>query len=181
MSKLVLRFVASWNVICAVMTRLINTVTLVKVLPEDIVPIAEKRSPKLLILFIIVGKHTDEFTSQLVVNTEGKTDCRQWDTDGWGGYERVLDSEVKHRISKKQTQQLERTNGIVRQQTGRWHRRQNKFAKVWEQTEVTVRLAVSYFNWIWTHSRKKNTAAMRAGLAENPWGWHELISYPTLC
>ena len=29
-----------------------------------------------------------------------------------------------------QTQQLESTNGIVRQQTGRWHRRQNKFALI---------------------------------------------------
>ena len=134
-----------------------------------------------IILATRVGKHTDEFISQLVVNTEGKTNCQQWDTDGWGGYERVLDSEVKHRISKKQTQQLERTNGIVRQQTGRWHRRQNKFAKVWEQTEATVRLVVSYFNWIWIHSRKKNTAAMRAGLADNPWHWHDLITYPTLC
>ncbi len=41
------------------------------------------------------------------------------------------------------------------------HRRQNKFAKVWEQTEATVRLVVTYFNWIWIHSRKKTTAAMR--------------------
>ena len=99
-----------------------------------------------LILATRVGKHSDEFISQLVVNTEGKTGCQQWHTDGWGGYERVLQSEVKHIIGKDQTQQLERTNGIVRQQTGRWHRRQNKFAKVWGQTEVTVRLVVSYFN-----------------------------------
>jgi len=33
---------------------------------------------------------------------------------------------------------LERTNAIVRQQTGRWHSRQNKFAKVWEQKEGTA-------------------------------------------
>ena len=43
-----------------------------------------------LILATRVGKHTDEFISQLVMNTEGKTDCQQWHTDGWGGYERVL-------------------------------------------------------------------------------------------
>ncbi len=48
----------------------------------------------------------------------------------------------------------------------RWHRRQNKFAKVWEQTKVTVRLIVSYFNWIWVHSRHKNTAAIRALLSQ---------------
>jgi insertion element IS1 protein InsB len=99
-----------------------------------------------LIIATRVGKHTDEFISQLVVNTEGKTDCHQWHTDSWGGYERVLESDVNHVIGKDQTQQLERTNGIVRQHkglvrmSGRWrhevsplgHRRQNKFAKVWE-------------------------------------------------
>ena len=91
-----------------------------------------------LILTARVGKHTDEFIDQLVMNTEGKTNCQQWHTDGWGGYERVLALEVSHVIGKDQTQQLERTNGIVRQQTGRWHRRQNKFAKVWEQTERRI-------------------------------------------
>ncbi|MBE9168063.1 hypothetical protein IQ238_11205 [Pleurocapsales cyanobacterium LEGE 06147] len=82
---------------------------------------------------------------------------------------------------KNQTQQLERTNGIVRQHTRRWHRRQNKFAKAWEQTEGTVRLVVSYFHWIWVRSRKENTAAMRTGLALAPWSCHDLITYPTLC
>ncbi len=103
-----------------------------------------------------------------------------WHTDAWGGYERVLVSEINHIIGKDQTQQLERTNGIVGQQTGRWHRRQNKFAKVWSQTAVTVRLVVSYFNWIWVHSRKQNTAAMRERLAITPWSWHDLIIYATL-
>lgn len=73
------------------------------------------------------------------------------------------------------------TNGIGRQQTGRWHGRQNKFAKVWAQTEATVRLVVSYFNWIWVHSRKGNTAPERAGLAIAPWSWKDLLTYPTLC
>ena len=76
-----------------------------------------------LILATRVGKHTDEFIAQLVVNTQGKTSCRQWNTDGWAGYERVFTYETKHFIGKDKTQQLERTNGIVRQQTGRWHRR----------------------------------------------------------
>ena len=58
--------------------------------------------------------------------------------------------------------QLEGTNGIIRQQLGRWHRRQNKFGKLWQQTEVTVRLARAYFNLIWVHSGKENTAAQRA-------------------
>jgi hypothetical protein len=43
-----------------------------------------------LILAARVGKHTDELIEQLVTNTEGKTDCKQFNSDDWGGYERVL-------------------------------------------------------------------------------------------
>ena len=43
-----------------------------------------------------------------------------------------------------------------------------------------MRLAIAYFNWIWVHSRKENTAAQRAELAIAPWGWNDLITYPTL-
>lgn len=79
-----------------------------------------------LILSSRVGKHTDKLAIEIVVSTEGKTDCKEWHTDGWGGYERVLrDNEVEHYISKALTQRLERKNGTLRQQTGRWHRRQN--------------------------------------------------------
>lgn len=63
---------------------------------------------------------------------------------------------------------------------GRWHREQNKFAKVWEQTKVTARLVVSYFNWIWENIRLGTTAAQRAGLTEKRWSWNDLISYPTV-
>jgi insertion element IS1 protein InsB len=133
-----------------------------------------------LILTARVGKHTDELIEQLVFNTEGKTDCKQFNSDDWGGYERVLPPEVQHHIGKDKTQRLERTNGIVRQQTGRWHRRQNKFGKVWEQTKVTTRLVVSYFNWIWQHSRFRSTAAQRAGLSTRTWTWHDIAVYPTL-
>lgn len=62
------------------------------------------------------------FQSQLVMNAEGKTECKQFNTDSWGGYERVLPSQIQHYIGKDKTQRLERTNGIIRQQTGRWHR-----------------------------------------------------------
>lgn len=133
-----------------------------------------------LILAVRVGKHTDELIEEVVITTEGKTDCKQWNSDNWGGYERVLPAEIEHYIGKDRTQRLERTNGIVRQQTGRWHRRQNKFGKLWEQTKVTARLAVSYFNWIWQHSRLKTTAAQQAGLTLQPWTWHDLITYPTI-
>ena len=81
-----------------------------------------------LILAARVGKHTDELYAlggakpyeELVVSSEGKTDCKQWNSDDWGGYERVLPPEILHYIGKDKTQRLERTNGIVRQQTGRW-------------------------------------------------------------
>ena len=80
-----------------------------------------------LILSVRIGKHTDAFLDELVVSTEGKTSSKRWYTDNWGGYERVLPPEIRHVIGKENTQRLERTNGIVRQQTGRWHRHQNKF------------------------------------------------------
>lgn len=83
-----------------------------------------------LILAGRVGKHTDELAEELVHSTQAKTNCKEWHTDGWGGYERVFDYEVKHYISKALTQRLERTLGIVRQQTGRWHRRQNALQQV---------------------------------------------------
>jgi IS1 family transposase len=133
-----------------------------------------------LILTGRVGKHTDSLTQELVTGTEGKTDCKEWDTDGWSGYGRVLPEEVDHYISKALTQRLERTNGIVRQQTGRWHRQQNKFGKVWEQTEVTLRLVIGYFNWSWRHSCLGTTAAQRAELSEHPWTWNDIVTYPTL-
>ena len=72
-----------------------------------------------LILSTRVGKHTDALLTELVANTEGKTACKQWYTDDWGGYERVFTDDVDHIIGKENTQRLERTNGIIRQQTGR--------------------------------------------------------------
>ena len=107
-----------------------------------------------------IGKHTDELATELVTRSEGKTECREWHTDGWSGYERALPLEVEHSVSKVLTQRLERINGTLRQQTGRWHRRQNKFGKLWQQSEVTLRLVLSYFNWMWRHSCKGTTAAL---------------------
>ena len=133
-----------------------------------------------LILAARVGKHTDELIEQLGASSEGKTACKRFNSDNWGGYERVLPPEIVHYIGKDKTQRLERTNGIVRQQTGQWHRRANKFGKVWEQTKVTTRLVVSYFNWIWQHSRLETTAVQRAGLTQKPWTWHDLVTYPTI-
>ncbi len=73
-----------------------------------------------LILCGRVGKHTNELAAELVVNTQAKTDCKEWHTDGWSGYERALCSdEIEHYVSKVLTQRVERTNGIVRQQTER--------------------------------------------------------------
>ncbi len=133
-----------------------------------------------LILAARVGKRTDALLEELLVSTEGKTDCDIWNTDGWRGYERVLPETIHHQVGKRRTQRLDRTNGILRQQTGRWHRLQNKFGKVWEQTKVTARLVVSYFNWIWENSRSGTTAAQRARLTEWIWTWDDLVAYPTV-
>ncbi|PZV10420.1 MAG: hypothetical protein DCF22_16795 [Leptolyngbya sp.] len=83
---------------------------------------------KIIAPFSNAGKHTDELIEELVVSSEGKTDCKRWDSDVrlgrsealWAGYECVLPPEILHYIGKDRTQPLERTNGIVRQQTGRW-------------------------------------------------------------
>jgi len=65
-----------------------------------------------LILTACVGKHTDAFIAQLVLNTEGNTECRQFNSDDWGGYERVLPPEIDHYIGKDKTQRLERTRRL---------------------------------------------------------------------
>jgi len=51
-----------------------------------------------LILAARVGKHTDELIEQLVVSSEGKTACKRFNSDDWGGYERVLPPEIVHYI-----------------------------------------------------------------------------------
>ena len=53
-----------------------------------------------LILAARVGKHTDELIDQLVISTEGKTNCKEFNSDAWGGYERVLPPEIQHYIGK---------------------------------------------------------------------------------
>lgn len=133
-----------------------------------------------LILSARIGKHTDKFLEELVCSTEGKTDCFEWYSDGWSAYERVLADWVTLWVGKAGTQKLERTNGTLRGQVGRWHRRQYKFGKVWEQSKVTLRLVVSYFNWIWVNSWTKDTAAERVGFAINAWSWNDFATYPTL-
>ncbi len=54
------------------------------------------------------------------------------------------------------------------------------FGKVWEQTKVTLRLVITYFNWIWVHSRLGTTAAQRADLTAEPWTWLDIAVYSTL-
>ena len=58
----------------------------------------------------------------------------------------------------------------------------SKTKQIWQsmETKVTARLVVIYFNWIWVHSRHKNTAAQRAGLTQEQWTWNDLVIYPTL-
>lgn len=85
-----------------------------------------------LILICRVGKHTNSLLDELMSSTEDETDCKHWNSDDWGGHKRILTSE----ISRYRTQRLERTNEIVRHQTGRWHLCQNKFSKAWDHTKA---------------------------------------------
>lgn len=61
-----------------------------------------------------VGEHTDSLLDELMSSTEGKTDCKNWNSDDWEGDERILTPEISHYIGKDRTQRLERANGIVR-------------------------------------------------------------------
>lgn len=45
---------------------------------------------------------------------------------------------------------------------------------------MTMRLVVSYFNWIWCNSWMGTTAAELAGLTFYNWSWEDFASYPTL-
>jgi hypothetical protein len=45
---------------------------------------------------------------------------------------------------------------------------------------VTIGLVVSYFNWIWKHSRFQTTAAQRANLTTESWTWNDLATYFTI-
>ena len=62
-----------------------------------------------LILAARVGKHTDKLIEALVVSSEGKTAGKPWNSDDWGGYERVSPPALLHDIGNDQTQRLERT------------------------------------------------------------------------
>jgi hypothetical protein len=64
-----------------------------------------------LILCGRVSKHTDSLAIELVASTQGKTECKEWGTDGWQGDERVVPNEIDHYMNQVLTQRLERTNG----------------------------------------------------------------------
>ena len=41
---------------------------------------------------------------KLILNTEGKTSCKQWHTYNWGEYKRALTRETEHIIDQNKTQ-----------------------------------------------------------------------------
>jgi hypothetical protein len=53
-----------------------------------------------LILGCRVGKHTDRLLEELITTTEGKTGCKEWNSDDWGGYERVLPQRLTTTLAK---------------------------------------------------------------------------------
>jgi insertion element IS1 protein InsB len=89
--------------------------------------------------------------------------------------------EVDHYISKVLTQRLERTNAILRQQTLSLASTTKQMrASCGSVPVVTLRLVLSYFNWIWRHSYLGTTAAQRAELTDSPGTWNDIVTYPTL-
>ncbi len=57
----------------------------------------QRHSPCGLILCGRVGKHTNELAIELVSSSQGKSECKQWGTDGWSAYGRALCSnEIEH-------------------------------------------------------------------------------------
>ncbi len=54
-----------------------------------------------LILCGRVGKHSDDLAIELVTSTQGKTDCTEWNSDGWESYERALGVMVDHLLVKR--------------------------------------------------------------------------------
>jgi hypothetical protein len=61
----------------------------------------------------------------------------------------LLPDEVEYYISKALTQRWERTKGILRQQTGRWHRLQNKFGKLWQLFESNFEARHQLLQLVW--------------------------------
>ncbi len=59
-----------------------------------------------LILAARVGNTPMNCQSELVISSEGKTACKRFNSDDWGGYERVLPPEILHYIGKDKTQRL---------------------------------------------------------------------------
>lgn len=83
-----------------------------------------------LILAARVSKHTDAFIEQLVINTtrQNSLPAVQHRRMGRLSTSFPIWSLTSHR-QRQNTAMFVRTNGTMRQQTGRWHRRQNKFSK----------------------------------------------------
>jgi len=111
-----------------------------------------------LILCGRAGKHTDGLAIELLTSTESKTGCKEWGTDGWESYQRVLPDEVEHYISKILTQRLERINSILRSKLDVGIDDRTNLAKYGSRRKSLLRLVISYFNWIWRHSCLGTTA-----------------------
>jgi hypothetical protein len=134
-----------------------------------------------LILSGRIGKHTDSEAIELVASTQAKTDCQQWHTDGWRGYEPVLrDEQVEHYS---------------------WHFEATVGAHLWnpwaaDRTLASARESMraksgskrkSPYVWLSAtsigrrqHSCLGTRAAQRAELTARPWTWNHFATYPTL-
>jgi hypothetical protein len=88
------------------------------------------------------------------------------------------------------TSYVERVNGTLRQTDAHLRRKALTFAKAWRWFEAKLALTTFVYDFIRPHgtlSRNPDrtttprTPAMKAGLAESPWSWTDLLQRPILC
>jgi hypothetical protein len=93
-----------------------------------------------------------------------------------------LDDEVEHYISKALTQRLERTNGIVRQQTLSLA---SKTKQIWQRLGTNESYLTLGYQLLpldlGAFSRAGLQLLARADLTSQPWAWRDIAVYPTLC
>jgi transposase-like protein/IS1 family transposase len=75
------------------------------------------------------------------------------------------------------TSHIERQNGSLRQWCKRLTRLSYAFSKKWDNLRAALALHFAYYNFCRVHSSIRQTPAMAAGLAMQPWGLKDLLGY----
>lgn len=73
------------------------------------------------------------------------------------------------------TSHVERQNLSIRMEIRRLTRLTNAWSKKWENLRAAVALHFAHYNLCRFHSSIRMTPAMKAGVAQKPWGIAELL------